>query len=63
MANMTFKANLLPNTNLGYSLGSDNQRWNIYGDLYGVTWIRGPLKIGINDSAANTGYASDNVGS
>ena len=63
MANMTFKANLLPNTNLGYSLGSDNQRWNIYGDLYGTTWIRGPLKIGINDSAADTGYASDNVGS
>ena len=31
MANMTFKANLLPNTDLGYSLGSENQRWNIYG--------------------------------
>ena len=31
MANMTFKASLLPNTDLGYSLGSSTQRWNIYG--------------------------------
>lgn len=29
MANMTFKANLLPNTDLGYSLSSENQRWKI----------------------------------
>lgn len=29
MANMTFKASLLPNTDLGYSLGSENQRWKI----------------------------------
>lgn len=29
MANMTFKANLLPNTDLGYSLGSSNLRWKI----------------------------------
>lgn len=35
MANMTFKASLLPNTDLGYSLGSDDKRWNIYGSLYG----------------------------
>lgn len=35
MANMTFKASLLPNTNLGYSLGSENKKWNIYGTLHG----------------------------
>ena len=35
MANMTFKASLLPNTDLGYSLGSDDKRWNIYGTLHG----------------------------
>ncbi len=35
MANMTFKASLLPNTDLGYSLGSETQRWNIYGNLTG----------------------------
>lgn len=37
MANktMNFKADLLPNTDLGYSLGSSNKRWNIYGTLTG----------------------------
>ena len=35
MANMTFKTNLLPNSNLGYSLGSSEQKWNVYGDLKG----------------------------
>ena len=35
MANMTFKANLLPNSNLGYSLGSSTQQWAIYGNLIG----------------------------
>ena len=38
MANMTFKANLLPNTDLGYSLGSSTLRWKINGanpdDIY-----------------------------
>ena len=29
MANMTFKASLLPNTDLGYSLGSEDKRWKI----------------------------------
>ena len=33
MANMTFKASLLPNTNLGYSLGSETQNWKIYGAI------------------------------
>ncbi len=34
MANMTFKANLLPNTDLGYSLGSSDLKWKLYGDQY-----------------------------
>ena len=34
MANMTFKANLLPNTDLGYSLGSSTQNWLLYGRLF-----------------------------
>ena len=34
MANMTFKANLLPNsTSLEYSLGSETNLWKIYGML------------------------------
>jgi hypothetical protein len=36
MANMTFKANLLPdNTGTQKELGSSTARWNIYGDLNG----------------------------
>ena len=35
MADMTFKANLLPNSqSFGYSLGSNENRWKIYGDQY-----------------------------
>ena len=36
MANMTFKANLIPQTDLEYELGSNNpslKRWKIYGDI------------------------------
>lgn len=35
MADMTFKANLLPVSDLGKNLGASNQRWKVYGDLYG----------------------------
>lgn len=31
MANMTFKTNLLPNSNLGYSLGDSTHKWKING--------------------------------
>ena len=42
MANMTFKASLIPNSNLGYNLGSSDKRWNIYGDLTGTaSWANG----------------------
>ena len=37
MANMTFKASLIPNTDFGYSLGSEDsgniKRWKIYGKI------------------------------
>ena len=35
VANLTFKANLLPNSNLGYSLGSSTAQWNVYGTFKG----------------------------
>lgn len=35
MADMTFKVNLLPVSDLGKNLGASNQRWKVYGDLYG----------------------------
>jgi len=35
MADLTFKANLLPNNDLGKALGSEDKRWNIYGELNG----------------------------
>ena len=112
MANMTFKANLLPNSDLGYSLGSSEQKWKINGSSLGTaafknesgtwaisisgssasctgnaatatkisstpnntstflrgdnTWsntLVGPLRLGGPDTATNTGYATDNVGS
>lgn len=31
MANMTFKANLIPSSDLGYTLGASNQRWSLPG--------------------------------
>ena len=43
MANMTFKANLLPNSDLGYSLGSTTQQWMIYGDLTGTATLLKPI--------------------
>ena len=39
MANMTFNANLLPKTDLGFDLGSSDQRWNIYGNIQGQAKI------------------------
>ena len=41
MANMTFKANLLPNIDLGQNLGAPDQRWNIYGQLNGANIFYG----------------------
>ena len=34
MANMTFKANLVPNSDLGYSLGSTCANWVVRGQLH-----------------------------
>jgi len=36
MADMTFKANLIPNSNESYSIGSDSNKWKIYGRNYGT---------------------------
>jgi len=47
MADMTFKANLLPVSDLGKNLGASNQKWKVYGDLYGRI---GTSSIG-NDSS------------
>lgn len=33
MSIMTFKTDLIPNTDLGYSLGSNDYKWNIYGQI------------------------------
>ena len=49
MANMTFKASLLPNTDLGYSLGSDDKRWKI-NDLTG-----NPIEYIVGTQTAATG--------
>lgn len=48
MANMTFKTNLLPNSDLGYSLGSSDQRWKI-NDLAG-----GPIEYIVNTNTAKS---------
>lgn len=43
MANMHFKADLLPSTDLGYSLGSSDERWKIYGIMEGGLEIKGHI--------------------
>jgi hypothetical protein len=43
MANMHFKADLLPSTDLGYSLGSSNERWKIYGVMESGLEIKGHI--------------------
>ena len=50
MANMTFKANLLPNTDLGQALGSSTQRWVINGVINGSKVFYGTCP-----TAADTG--------
>ena len=48
MANMTFKTNLLPNSNLEYSLGSATKQWVIYGNM--IPSSTAEATIGANDS-------------
>ena len=59
MANMTFKASLLPNSDLGYSLGSSTQRWNIYGNLTGNASTADKWKTAITLTIGNTGKSVD----
>jgi len=60
MANMTFKTNLLPNsTTLEYSLGSENQPWNIYGELNGNASSADKLKTARTLTIGGTGKNFD----
>jgi len=36
MSDMTFKTNLIPDSNESYNIGSDNKKWKIYGRNYGT---------------------------
>jgi len=58
MANMTFKASLLPNTDLGYSLGSDDKKWNIYGNLTGNASTAAALKDRSNNTLTYSNYGA-----
>lgn len=46
MADMIFKANLLPETDLSYSLGSSDFKWNIYGNVEGYLPLSGGTMTG-----------------
>jgi len=58
MANMTFKANLLPNADLGYNLGSSDLRWNIYGNLINTNIFQGYNRayVGTSPNFDNPGF-------
>ena len=62
MADMTFKANLLPNTDLGYSLGSSTQRWNIYGTCDGYLPLSGGTMTGGINLVGNQSSAYNDKG-
>ena len=59
MADLTFKANLLPNSDLGKALGSENQRWNIYGELNGNASSADKLKTTRTLTIGETGKDFD----
>lgn len=59
MANMTFKANLLPdNTGTQKELGSSTAKWNIYGDLHGNATTATKLGIANKGSSMQPIYLS-----
>ena len=57
-AHMTFKTNLWPNSDLGYSLGDSSLRWNIYGNLTGNASSATKLNFEV---LGNIGYASNDT--
>lgn len=59
MANMHFKADLLPSTDLGYSLGSSDERWKINGLTGGPIEYIVDTKTGT--SSAWTGVTKDST--
>ena len=55
--NMTFKTNLLPNSDLGYSLGDSSHRWNIYGNITNTNVFQGynRTQVGTSPNFDNPG--------
>lgn len=52
---INFGIDLLPSTNLGFNLGSTQQKWNIFGDLTGnATNITGIAAIGNGGTGTDT---------
>ena len=56
MADMTFKADLLPNSNLEYSLGSTTAQWKIYGNLTGNADSTTKVKVTNTVPSSATSY-------
>ena len=54
MANMTFKANLLPNEDLGYELGSSAKRWKVHGEVQ-------PLVSKVYESTSQIGTGNNDT--
>ena len=59
MADMIFKTNLLPNSDLEYSLGSTTAQWNIYGALEGTA--NNAIHAGSATYATTAGHATDST--
>ena len=56
MANMNFKANILPNSDLTYNIGSTTAQWNFYGHLK-----TNEETISTNDALVITDASNDNT--
>lgn len=56
MANMHFKADLLPNSDLGYSLGSSDKRWKVHGEIQPLQSKTFTNVIGTENNWANATF-------
>lgn len=63
MSDMTFKANLIPDSNESYNIGSDSKKWKIYGRNYGtISHNKDLITKEYSDSNLNTAKNySDNI--